>query len=68
MESSFLSSLHKLLGWSDIQEPTLLDLHPSLGNADHTGRIINEVQNQVYPYGTGFEGMSEVLFKLLRCL
>ncbi|KIJ37989.1 hypothetical protein M422DRAFT_259375 [Sphaerobolus stellatus SS14] len=60
MESSFLTGLRKLLGWSELREPTLSDLHPSLGNTDHAGRIISEVRNQVYPFGTGFEGAKKI--------
>ncbi|KIJ37807.1 hypothetical protein M422DRAFT_259670 [Sphaerobolus stellatus SS14] len=60
MESSFLMGLRKLLGWSELRDPTLSDLHPSLGNTDHAGRIISEVRNQVYLFGTGFEGAKKI--------
>ncbi|KIJ31740.1 hypothetical protein M422DRAFT_266489 [Sphaerobolus stellatus SS14] len=59
-ESSFLSDLHRLLGWSKARDPTLSDLHPSLGNMHHTGRIIQEVRSRVYPYGTGFEAAGNI--------
>ena len=55
-ESSFLSDLRRLLSWSKARDPTLSDLHPSLGNMHHAGRIFQEVRSRVYPYGTGFEG------------
>jgi hypothetical protein len=56
IEASFLGGLRRVLNCSEFREPTLSDLHPSLGNWDHIGRLINNLRHVLYPAGTGFEG------------
>lgn len=41
---------------SEISNPMLLDLHPSLGNRDHLRGYIKLVQEKKFPAGTGWEG------------
>lgn len=41
----------------DVPNPTLLDLHPSLANRDHIRAYILQAQANVFPEGTGWEGM-----------
>ncbi|KAJ7199716.1 hypothetical protein B0H12DRAFT_967309, partial [Mycena haematopus] len=36
--------------------PTLLDLHSSLGNHDHIRTYILQAQENIFPAGTGWEG------------
>lgn len=40
----------------ELSNPMLLDLHPSLANRDHLRHYINEVRDQFFPSGTGWEG------------
>lgn len=40
----------------NIENPTLIDLHPSLGNKDHLRSIILKAQESHFPFGTGWEG------------
>ncbi|KAF8574781.1 hypothetical protein K439DRAFT_1624082 [Ramaria rubella] len=61
LDSAFMTGLRKVLGWVDLCDPTLGDLHPSLSNADHTARIINKLRNIHYPCGTGLEGAYHLL-------
>jgi len=58
LDAAFISGLRSVLGWEEVIDPTLSDLHPSLGNFDHTKRLINVLRSEKYPHGTGFEGMS----------
>ncbi|KAF7372822.1 hypothetical protein MSAN_00488200 [Mycena sanguinolenta] len=37
--------------------PTLLDLHSSLGNCDHIRTYILQAQENIFPDGTGWEGL-----------
>lgn len=39
-----------------ISSPTLSDLHVSLANKAHLKHYINEVKEQCFPVGTGWEG------------
>ncbi|KAJ7210349.1 hypothetical protein GGX14DRAFT_363314, partial [Mycena pura] len=39
------------------EAPTLLDLHPSLGNRDHIRSYIVQVQRTLFPDGTGWDGL-----------
>ncbi|KAJ7816218.1 hypothetical protein B0H14DRAFT_2374732, partial [Mycena olivaceomarginata] len=39
-----------------LPNPTLLDLHSSLGNRDHIRAYILQAQNSIFPEGTGWEG------------
>ncbi|KAJ7261653.1 hypothetical protein C8J57DRAFT_1634758, partial [Mycena rebaudengoi] len=45
--------LHKRL--PGIPNPTLLDLHPSLGNRDHIRVYILQAQESIFPVGTGWD-------------
>ncbi|KAF8587722.1 hypothetical protein K439DRAFT_1614148 [Ramaria rubella] len=63
LDSVFMSGLRKVLGWVNLCDPTLGDLHPSLSNADHTARIINTLQNQHYMFGTGLKGAYHLLYE-----
>ncbi|KAF9520944.1 hypothetical protein BS47DRAFT_1286751, partial [Hydnum rufescens UP504] len=36
--------------------PTLMDLHPSLGNHDHIRVFINAKKDEMYPFGTDWKG------------
>ena len=59
LDTAFVEGLQRALGWDRIakgREATLADLHPSLANLDHVRRLINKLQAQQYPHGTGFEG------------
>lgn len=56
VDSGFMNGLRDHLEWKLTIEPSLSDLHPSLGNSDHTQRIINELRLKLFPKGTGFEG------------
>ncbi|KAF4593638.1 hypothetical protein EYR40_008426 [Pleurotus pulmonarius] len=40
----------------DIANPMLMDLHPSLANRDHIRAYIKQVQETLYPGGTGWDG------------
>ncbi|KAF8574339.1 hypothetical protein K439DRAFT_1420638 [Ramaria rubella] len=69
LDSAFMNGLQKALGWKGQRDPTLSDLHPSLGNADHAARLINNLQETYYPYGTGLKGAYHLLeeHKQLSC-
>lgn len=56
LDSGLMSELRAKLGWNDVRDPSLADLHPSLGNADHVKRIILDLRNTYFPSGTGFAG------------
>lgn len=56
VDSGFMNGLRAHLAWNHNFDPSLSDLHPSLGNMDHARRIINTIRNMVFPKGTGFEG------------
>ncbi|KAF8493136.1 hypothetical protein JB92DRAFT_2835234 [Gautieria morchelliformis] len=47
LDAAFMSSLHKHLHWEGLHDPLLSDLHPSLGNLDHTARLINKLRGVV---------------------
>ncbi|KAJ7437910.1 hypothetical protein B0H11DRAFT_1884881 [Mycena galericulata] len=47
----------------DLHNPTLLDLHPSLGNRDHIRAYILQAQNSIFPEGTGWEGLLHMKLK-----
>ncbi|KAF7294020.1 hypothetical protein MKEN_01448100 [Mycena kentingensis (nom. inval.)] len=40
-----------------LDNPMLVDLHPSLGNRDHIRAYIVQVQKDVFPRGTGWDGL-----------
>ena len=56
VDSGFMHGLRNHLGWDHNFDPSLSDLHPSLGNMDHARRIINDIRKKIFPKGTGFEG------------
>jgi len=56
IDSGFVRGLRHALGWDKPYDPSLFDLHPSLGNMDHACRYINDLQAQSFSAGTGFEG------------
>ncbi|KAK7001996.1 hypothetical protein R3P38DRAFT_3608943 [Favolaschia claudopus] len=56
LDSGFIGSLRRALGWSRPFDPPLAALHPSLGNLDHVRRYIDELRCFLFPDGTGFEG------------
>ncbi|EIW73871.1 hypothetical protein CONPUDRAFT_147995 [Coniophora puteana RWD-64-598 SS2] len=58
LDSGLIGGLRRYLQWpsSITRDPMLQDLHPSLGNLDHTTRLILELRSQHFPAGTGFEG------------
>ena len=53
-DASVRAQLHKLL--PHIRDPTLSDLHPSLSNKDHIRSYLRSVKEDVFPFGTGWEG------------
>ena len=59
VDSGFMHGLCNNLGWDRNFDPSLSDLHPSLGNMDHAHWIINDIQNKIFPKETGFEGQHE---------
>ncbi|KAF8582118.1 hypothetical protein K439DRAFT_1511983 [Ramaria rubella] len=61
LDSAFVNSLQKVLGWQHLCDPTLGHLHPSLSNADHTARLIKKLRHVRYPLGTGLEGAYHIL-------
>jgi len=58
LDRAFMSGLRGVLNWNGIQDPSLSDLHPSLGNSDHAARLINKLRFDRFPDGTGFDGKS----------
>ena len=59
LNTAFVEGLQRALGWDRItmgREATLTNLHPSFANLDHVRRLINKLQTQQYPRGTGFDG------------
>ena len=66
LDSGFMHSLRNALGWTDYEhDPSLHDLHPSLGNLDHLCRLINTFRIFYFPHGTGFQGTSQLPLTLL---
>lgn len=59
LDSGFMSNLRQHLGWHEPRDPSLSDLHPSLGNANHVQRMILELRGEKFPGGTGFESKPE---------
>lgn len=56
LDSGFMRSLRAELGWTDIRDPVLANLHPSFGNVDHVKRMILDLRDSHFPAGTGFKG------------
>ncbi|KIJ34590.1 hypothetical protein M422DRAFT_263371 [Sphaerobolus stellatus SS14] len=44
LDAAFMTGLCKILCWDGLQDPSLSDLHPSLGNFDHTAHLINKLR------------------------
>ncbi|KIJ47868.1 hypothetical protein M422DRAFT_248459 [Sphaerobolus stellatus SS14] len=61
LDSAFMIGLRKALNWNGLQDPSLSDLHPSLGNVDHVARVINKLRLDRFPNGTGFEGILTIV-------
>ncbi|KAF8531481.1 hypothetical protein JB92DRAFT_2691415 [Gautieria morchelliformis] len=61
LNSTFMASLHQELDWAHPHDPALSHLHPSLGNSDHVGRIIQDLRLELYPGGTGIKGAERFL-------
>ncbi|KAF8592569.1 hypothetical protein K439DRAFT_1324584 [Ramaria rubella] len=61
LDSAFVNGLRHALGWAELCDPTLGDLHPSLSNADHAVQMINKLRDHHYPQGTGLEGAYHIL-------
>ncbi|KIJ51998.1 hypothetical protein M422DRAFT_243573 [Sphaerobolus stellatus SS14] len=57
LDAAFMTGLRNILGWQGVLDPSLSDLHPSLGNFDHTARLINKLRSEHFPHGTGFKGI-----------
>jgi hypothetical protein len=57
LDSGFMNSFRHALGWNKPFDPPLSALHPSLGNLDHVRRYIDELRHDLFPDGTGFEGL-----------
>ncbi|KAJ7860303.1 hypothetical protein B0H13DRAFT_2569623 [Mycena leptocephala] len=56
LDSGFMNSFRRALGWKKPFDPPLSALHPSLGNLDHVRRYIDELRHDLFPESTGFEG------------
>jgi hypothetical protein len=62
LNPAFMDALRNKVSWILAQDPVLSDLHPSLGNSDHIGRIIHDLRRELYPDGMSLEGS-----KFLSC-
>ncbi|KAI0054384.1 hypothetical protein BV25DRAFT_1949705 [Artomyces pyxidatus] len=56
LDTGFVLGLRQHLAWNMTRDPSLCDLHPSLGNQDHVTRIIDSLRKVRYPSGTDFAG------------
>ncbi|KAF8515754.1 hypothetical protein JB92DRAFT_3114722 [Gautieria morchelliformis] len=61
LNSAFMASLRQELDWAHPHDPALSHLHPSLGNSNHVGRIIQDLRLELYPGGTGIKGAERFL-------
>jgi hypothetical protein len=68
VDSGFVHSMRKHLGWDHPADPSLSDLHPSFGNLDHVRRFIADLRKTHFPDGTGFEGMLNSLLRSVTLL
>ncbi|KIJ33839.1 hypothetical protein M422DRAFT_182788 [Sphaerobolus stellatus SS14] len=41
----------------DMENPTLIDIHPSLANKDHLRVYVNQIKSDIYPEGTDWNGV-----------
>jgi len=58
IDSGFLANFRLKLNWKRAEDPPLSALHPSLGNFDHTLRLIEKLHEIHFPDGTGLDGMN----------
>ena len=56
LDTGFMMSLRKELGWTGIRDPVLANLHPSFANSDHVKRLILDLRDTHFASGTGFAG------------
>ncbi|KIJ53133.1 hypothetical protein M422DRAFT_42920 [Sphaerobolus stellatus SS14] len=53
----------------DMENPTLIDIHPSLANKDHLRVYVNQIKSDIYPEGTDWNGVrhykSDIAFSRL---
>ncbi|KAG8922194.1 hypothetical protein FRC02_012077 [Tulasnella sp. 418] len=56
--ASFVQSLRATLLWEDLRNPTLSELHPSLGNDHRVAYLIGCMKKIQFPHGTDWKGMS----------
>jgi len=61
IDSGFIANFRLKLNWKRDEDPPLSALHPSLGNFDHTLRLIEKLCERHFPDGTGLDGMA-ILF------
>ncbi|KAF8577366.1 hypothetical protein K439DRAFT_1622158 [Ramaria rubella] len=60
LDSAFMATLQNRLLWTGLQDPLLSALHPSLGNMDHTAHLIDLMQAEYFPNGSGLKGAKEL--------
>ncbi|KAF8578686.1 hypothetical protein K439DRAFT_1621146 [Ramaria rubella] len=60
LDSAFMAALRNRLLWTGLQDPLLSALHPSLGNMDHTARLIDLMRAEYFPNGSGLKGAKEL--------
>ncbi|KAF7333550.1 hypothetical protein MSAN_02419900 [Mycena sanguinolenta] len=56
LDSGFMASFRRILGWEKRFDPPIDALHLSFGNLEHVRRYIDELRHCLFPDGTGFEG------------
>lgn len=61
LDSGFMNTLKRVLAWDSSFDPSLADLHPSLGNADHLQRYISVLHLAQFPSGTDFKGETSTI-------
>ncbi|KAF8497357.1 hypothetical protein JB92DRAFT_3223791, partial [Gautieria morchelliformis] len=71
LNSAFMASLRQELDWAHPHDPALSHLHPSLGNSDHVGRIIQDLRLELYPGAERFLAYQQTMLlpeQYLRCV
>ncbi|KAF8997022.1 hypothetical protein BDQ17DRAFT_1249116, partial [Cyathus striatus] len=68
VDAGFTKSLRQYLNWELVVDPSISELHPSLGNFDHVRRLINDIRKSRFPEGTGFSGTHKLLVEQHRLL
>ncbi|KAF8576274.1 hypothetical protein K439DRAFT_1367727 [Ramaria rubella] len=61
LDSAFVNGLRRALGWVELCDPTLGDLHPSLSNTDHAARMINKLRDLLQLWTYGYVGAYHIL-------